>query len=79
MLDVILMELCIAIWYPDLVLNIYINAPELGLLKQFVSALDKESDAFRYIRNFFPKLSDAKVKTGVFVGPQIKTILRRIR
>ena len=49
---------------------------KLGLMKQFVSALDKESDAFRYLRNFFPKLSDAKVKAGVFVGPQIKKILQ---
>ena len=57
---------------------LYFNAPELGLLKQFVSALDKESDAFRYLRNFFPKLSDVP-KTGVFVGPQIKKDLAERR
>ncbi|XP_058858437.1 uncharacterized protein LOC117432411 isoform X3 [Acipenser ruthenus] len=48
---------------------------KLGLMKQFVRALDKESAAFKYLQDFFPKLSEAKVKAGVFVGPQIKTIL----
>jgi hypothetical protein len=44
-------------------------------MKQFVTALGKESAAFEYLRDFFPKLSEAKVKAGVFVGPQIKKIL----
>ncbi|XP_058885016.1 uncharacterized protein LOC131737778 [Acipenser ruthenus] len=48
---------------------------KLGLMKQFVRALDKESAAFKYLQDFFPKLSEAKVKAGVFVGPQIKKIL----
>ncbi|XP_076351330.1 uncharacterized protein LOC143247340 [Tachypleus tridentatus] len=48
---------------------------KLGLMKQFSTALDKESAAFKYLRDFFPKLSKAKVKAGVFVGPQIKKIL----
>ncbi|XP_058879412.1 uncharacterized protein LOC131737009 [Acipenser ruthenus] len=48
---------------------------KLGLIKQFVRALDKESAAFKYLQDFFPKLSEAKVKAGVFVGPQIKKIL----
>ncbi|XP_061421616.1 uncharacterized protein LOC133350847 [Lethenteron reissneri] len=41
----------------------------LGLMKQFVRAVDKESAAFKNLQDFFPKLSEAKVKTGVFVGP----------
>ena len=48
---------------------------KLGLMKQFVTALDKESVAFKYLQGFFPKLSEAKVKAGVFVGPQIKRIM----
>jgi hypothetical protein len=44
-------------------------------MKQFGTALDKESAAFEYLRDFFPKFSEAKVKAGVFVGPQIKKIL----
>ncbi|XP_076367346.1 uncharacterized protein LOC143255489 [Tachypleus tridentatus] len=48
---------------------------KLGLMKQFITALDKKFAAFKYLRDFFPKLSEAKVKAGVFVGPQIKKIL----
>jgi hypothetical protein len=48
---------------------------KLGLMKQFVTALDKEKAAFKFLQGFFPKLSEAKVKAGVFVGPQIKKIL----
>jgi hypothetical protein len=48
---------------------------KLGLMKQFVTALDKEKAAFKFIQNFFPQLSEAKVKAGVFVGPQIKKIM----
>lgn len=44
----------------------------LGLMKQFVTGLDKESAAFRYLHNFFPKLSETKVK----VRAQIKKILQ---
>ncbi|KAL6481179.1 hypothetical protein MHYP_G00092590 [Metynnis hypsauchen] len=48
---------------------------KLGLIKQFVRALDKESRAFNYLQDIFPKLSEAKIKAGVFVGPQIKKII----
>jgi hypothetical protein len=47
---------------------------KLGLMKQFVTALDKKKAAFKFIQNFFPQLSEAKVKAGVFVGSQIKKI-----
>jgi len=33
---------------------------KLGLMKQFVSALDKESAAFKYLQDFFPKLSEQR-------------------
>ena len=39
-----------------------------GLIKQFVKALeDKDAAAFQ---SLFPKLSEAKVKAGIFVGPK---------
>ena len=44
---------------------------KLGLIKQFVKTLDQESKAFKYIQAYFPKLSEGKVKAGVFIGPQI--------
>lgn len=37
---------------------------KLGLIKQFVKALDKKGKTFTYLRNIFPKLTDAKVKEG---------------
>ncbi|KAK9745402.1 hypothetical protein QE152_g7003 [Popillia japonica] len=44
-------------------------------MKRFVTALDKKSAAFKYLRYLFPQLFEAKVKAGVFVGPQIKKVL----
>ena len=49
----------------------------LGLIRQFVEALDKNSDAFKHLQNFFTKISEAKVEAGIFVGPQVRKILDR--
>lgn len=49
---------------------------KLGGIKQFVKALKvRESDAFKYLFIKFPKLSEAKIKEGVFNGPQIRSLL----
>ena len=40
-------------------------------MKNFVKGMKKEGRAFRYLRNKFPNINDAKVKEGIFVGPQI--------
>ena len=39
---------------------------KLGLMKQFVKALDKEGDCFQYICKAFPGLSNEKLKAGIF-------------
>ena len=52
---------------------------KLGLMKNFVKKLDNNSDAFRFLRNKFPQVSDAKIKEGVFIGPQIKKIMADTR
>ena len=44
---------------------------KLGLMKNFVKGMNKEGQAFRYLRNKFPKVSNTKVKESIFVGPQI--------
>lgn len=49
---------------------------KLGLMTQYVKALNKEGTAFKYIRNKFPKKSEAKLKEGVFDGPQIRKLMR---
>lgn len=49
---------------------------KLGLMKQFVKALPKEGECFRYLSEQFPGLSEAKLKEGVFVGPDIKKLMK---
>lgn len=33
--------------------------------------MKKESDGFCYLRQKFPRITDANIKEGIFVGPQI--------
>ena len=47
-----------------------------GLMKQFVKALNRESESFQHIVSAFPALSFEKIKAGVFDGPQIRTLIR---
>ena len=49
---------------------------KLGLMKQFVKALPKEGKCFKYICDIFPALSTAKLKEGVFTGPDIRKLLK---
>jgi hypothetical protein len=49
---------------------------KLGLMKQFVKALSKEGECFKYLGNKFPGLSEAKIKEGVFVGPDIRKLFK---
>ena len=49
---------------------------KLGLMKNFVEGINKEGQAFRYLRNKFTKISDAKVKEDIFVGPQIRQLMK---
>ena len=48
---------------------------KLGLMKNFVKAMNKDGDGFKYLRQVFPQLSDAKLKEGIFIGPQIRKLL----
>lgn len=48
---------------------------KLGLMKQFVKSLSKDGECFRYLCSKFPKLSEAKLKEGVFTGPDIRKLL----
>ena len=42
---------------------------KLGLMKQFTKALDKQEQCFMYLLKQFEKLSEAKIKEGIFDGP----------
>lgn len=49
---------------------------KLGLMKNFVKGMDKTGAAFKYLTTKFARLSEAKLKEGVFIGPQIRKLLR---
>ena len=49
---------------------------KLGLIKQFVKALNKDGEYFKYMSQIFPKLSTEKIKVGIFGGPQIRDLIK---
>ena len=49
---------------------------KLGLMKNFVKALHKNVAAFQHLPTGFPGLGAAKLKEGIFVGPQIREVLK---
>ena len=48
---------------------------KLGLMKNFVKAMNKTDEAFKYLTRKCPRVSEAKIREGVFVGPQIRKLL----
>ena len=48
----------------------------LGLMKNFVKAMNQEVAAFTYLWEKFPRLSEAKLKEDIFTGPQIREIIK---
>lgn len=49
---------------------------KLGLMKNLVKQMGKTSSpGFEYLAQKFPSISTAKMKEGIFVGPQIKSVL----
>ena len=48
---------------------------KLGLIRQFNKALQQNKLCFQYLKVIFFKISDAKDKEGIFVGPQICQLL----
>ena len=49
---------------------------KLGLMENFVKALHKNRATFQHLPTLFPGLSAAKLKEGIFVGPQIREVLK---
>ena len=49
---------------------------KLGMIKQFVKTLPKDDETFKYLSNKFPRLSEVKLKEGVFVGPDIRKLMK---
>ncbi|GBM23596.1 hypothetical protein AVEN_117357-1 [Araneus ventricosus] len=49
---------------------------KLGLMKNFVKAMDSGGRGFQYLHLKFPKASEAKIKEGIFVGSQIRQLMK---
>ena len=49
---------------------------KLGLTKKSVKAMNQEEVAFTYLREKFPRLREAKSKEGIFIGPQIRELIK---
>ena len=49
---------------------------KLGLMTIFVKVLERERNAFMYLKNKFRNLSDAKIKEGVFIAPEIRAVFQ---
>jgi hypothetical protein len=49
---------------------------QLGLIKIFVQTMNKAGEGFDYLRQTFPRKSEAKIKEGIFVGPQVKQLFQ---
>ena len=49
---------------------------KLGLMKNFVKALHKNGAAFQHLSTVFTGLTAAKLKEGIFVGLQIREVLK---
>jgi hypothetical protein len=61
----------LAEWHKILLLPLHMK---FGLMKNFVKAMNRTGSAFKYLAEKFPRLSEAKIKEGVFVGPQIRKL-----
>ena len=66
--------------HPSLVNSYMIILPslllKLGLFKNIVRALDKNGDGFYCLKEKFPLVSNSKIKEGIFLGPQIRALIR---
>ena len=49
---------------------------KLGLIRNFVKALNQEGDDFKYLPLRFRCISKPKLKSGIFVFPQIRELLK---
>ena len=45
-------------------------------MKNFVKAMDKTAAGFMYLSRKFPRMTEANIKEGVLIGPQIRQLLQ---
>jgi hypothetical protein len=49
---------------------------KLGLIKILVKTINKEGEGLIYLRQKFPRMTEAKIKEGIFVGREVKQLCR---
>lgn len=49
---------------------------KLGLLSQFIKALNPQGAAYSRLREVFPEISEAKLSAGILNGPQIRKLVK---
>jgi hypothetical protein len=49
---------------------------KLGLMKNYVKAMNQEEAALTYLREQIPKLNEAKLKEGIFIDLQIRDLVK---
>ena len=49
---------------------------KLGLMKNFVKAMDRKGKGFTFLQQKFPRVSLEKLKAGIFDGPQIRELMK---
>jgi len=45
-------------------------------MKNSAKAMNQEEAAFTYVREKFPRLSEAKLKEGIFIDPQMRDLIK---
>jgi hypothetical protein len=45
-------------------------------MKNFVKGMDTTGHRFECVRTKFPNMSEAKIKGGIFIGPQIRELMQ---
>ena len=54
--------------------HIKLGHTKLGLMKQYVKALNSKGGYLKFIKEKLPNVNAAKVNEGVFVDPQIREL-----
>ncbi len=52
---------------------------KLGIMKSFVKALNRNGLGFAYLKEKFPRVSEAKLQAGIFDGPQIRQLMKDVQ
>jgi len=44
-------------------------------MKNFVKTMNKDGSGLKFLKEKFPRISEAKIKEGIFVSPQIREVM----